>query len=321
MYRSRFITGCLLALAIAGCRAQSTPGSEAAIDRKVEVLVRSQLSVPPDWQVTVGSRSPSSMAGFDTVSLVFTPPADAGHPPAEAQKLDFLLSKDGSTLARLSQWDLRKTPVDTITLAGRPVRGAEQAKVEIVNYDDLECPYCARMHAELFPETLDHYKGLVKIVYKDDPLVEIHPWALHAAIDANCLAGLEPAAYWRYVDYLHTHGEDVTGPDHDAAKSAALLDKLAREEGARGKVDQAALDGCLVKQDQSTVRASMKEADGLHIDGTPTLFVNGERIAGAQPVGAVWLAIDRALRAEGITPPPSPAVAPAAKPGQPGGSL
>ena len=49
----------------------------------------------------------------------------------------------------------------------------------------------------------------------------------------------------------------------------------------------------------------MREAAGLHIDGTPTLFINGERVAGAQPVAAVWAAIDRALRAEGATPPPN----------------
>ena len=81
----------------------------------------------------------------------------------------------------------------------------------IVNYDDLECPYCAKMHAELFPETLDHYNGLVKIVYRDLPLEELHPWAVHAAVNANCLAAQNPAAYWGYVDYLHTHGQDVTG--------------------------------------------------------------------------------------------------------------
>ncbi len=309
--------GCLLAFALAGCRAQvspAPPANDAALDRKIEVLVRSQLSVPGDWNVTVGSRTPSAMAGFDTVTLTFTPPPDPTHGQHE-QSMNFLLSKDGSTLAKLSKWDLNKTPVDTITTAGRPVRGDAQAKVEIVNYDDLECPYCARMHAELFPETLDHYKGLVKIVYKDDPLVEIHPWALHAAVDANCLAGLDPSAYWRYVDYLHTHGEDVSGPDHDAAKSNALLDKLAREEGARAKLNAGVLDACLAKQDESVVRASMKEADGLKIDGTPTLFVNGERIAGAQPVETVWAAIDRALRAEGITPPANPQSAAPAKPG------
>jgi protein-disulfide isomerase len=320
VYRSRFLMGCLLACAIAGCRAQGVPaGNNAALDRRIEVLVRSQLNVPNDWEITAGSRGPSAVAGFDTLTLIFTPGAGASN-TAQVQKLDFLISKDGATLARLSKWDLNKTPLDTITVAGRPVRGASQAKVEIVNFDDLECAFCARMHAELFPETLEHYKGLIKIVYKDDPLTEIHPWALHAAVDANCLAGLDPGAYWNYVDYLHTHGEDITGPDHNTAKSSALLDKLAREEGARGQLNQAALDSCLARQDQSTVLASIKEADGLHIDGTPTLFVNGERIAGAQPVSAVWSAIDRALKAEGITPPPNPQT-PAPAAAKPAGTL
>jgi protein-disulfide isomerase len=245
------------------------------------------------------------------VPITFSIPSKPGTAP---KTVDFLLSQDGATLARLQKFDLTKDP-NVAQLANRPVRGDQTAKVTIVNFDDLECPYCARMHQQLFPETLDRYKGLVKIVYKDDPLVEIHPWALHAAIDANCLAGLDPAAYWRYVDYLHQHGEDISGPDHDPVKSGLLLDKLAREQGA--KVDQSALDGCLLKQDPAPVRASMKEADGLHIDGTPTLFVNGERIAGAQPVAAVWSAIDRALRAEGITPPPNPQAP--AKPAQPAG--
>ncbi len=308
--------GCVLVCALAGCRAQvPRTDSQAALNRKIEVLVRSQLNVPSDWEVAVGSRVPSSTSGFDTVTLIFTPPADgASAKPVHPEKLDFLISKDAATLARLSTWDLSKTPEDTINVAGRPVRGPEQARVEIVNYDDLECPFCARMHAELFPETLDHYKGMVKVVYKDDPLIEIHPWALHAAVDANCLAELDPTAYWKYVDYLHTHGEDVSGPDHDAAKSTALLDKLAREEGARGKVNETQLSSCLAKQDESPVRASMKEADGLHIDGTPTLFVNGERIAGAQPLAVVWTAIDRALRAQGITPPPEPQAVPSTKP-------
>lgn len=299
----------LLTASVAGCHAQiPAPASPAqaaqdrALDRRIELEVRSQLSVPNDWQVNVGARSASPVPGYDTVSLSFSPAAD----PARQEKLDFLLSKDGATLARLSKWDLTKLPSDTITVAGRPARGAEQAKVEIVNYDDLECPYCARMHAELFPETLDHYKGLVRFVYKDDPLVEIHPWAMRAAVDANCLAHGSSTAYWHYVDYLHSHGEDITGPDRDPSKSAALLDKLAREEGTRSGVKKEPLDACLVKQDETAVRASMQEAAGLHIDGTPTLFINGERVAGAQPVAAVWSAIDRALQAEGIHPPPNP---------------
>ncbi|HEY0786649.1 MAG TPA: thioredoxin domain-containing protein, partial [Acidobacteriaceae bacterium] len=303
MLPSRFLLAFLLALTpaftLAGCRAQSPGTFDAKLDRRIELLVRAQLSVPPDWNVAVSARTPSTTAGFDTLTLVFSPSGD----PAHKEKLDFLLSKDNATLARLSTWSLTKTAEDTISTADRPVRGPEQAKVQIVNYDDLECPYCARMHAELFPETLDHYKGLVKIIYKDDPLIEIHPWALHASIDANCLGQQNATAYWHYVDYLHSHGDDVTGPDRDPKKSAETLDKLAREEGERSKLNKEPLQACFTRQDESAVRASMKEAESLHVDGTPTLFVNGERLAGAQPLSVVWIASDRALRDQGITPP------------------
>ena len=298
---------CLFALGAAGCKAQApADGSaiSAKLNRKIEVLVRSQLGDPPDWSVAVGERSKSETPGFDGLTVVFSPVADPGH----KEKMDFLLSKDGSTLARLSKWDLTKNLSDTISTSGRPVRGSEAAKVTIVNYDDLECPYCARMHAELFPQTIEHYKGLVKVVYKDDPLTEIHPWALHAAVDANCLAAASPIAYWDYVDYLHTHGEDVTGPDRDPAKAMALLDKKARDEAAQRKISEAGVNACLAKQDDAAVQASMKEAGKLGVDGTPTLFINGERLSGARPLADVWATIDRALRAEGVTPPPNTAI-------------
>lgn len=299
LYRTRLLFGCLLVLLAAGCKAQDAP-SNPKIDRRIEIQVRSQLSVPPDWQVSIGAHSKSDIAGFDTVPIIFSSSAD----PAKKQTLNFLISKDGNTLARLSKWDISKTPEDAISTSSRPLRGNADAKVTIINFDDLECPYCARMHAQLFPDTIDRYKGLVKVVYKDFPLIEIHPWALRASIDANCLATQNPTAYWNYVDYLHTHGDDVTGPQRDPAKSAATLDKLARDEGQRSKLDAAKLDACLAKQDDTVVRTSMKEGDALGVDGTPTLFINGERLSGALPESQVWLSIDRALKAEGITPPP-----------------
>lgn len=301
LLRTRFFLGCLALLLAAGCKAQDNPNdlNNAKIDRRIEVLVRSQLNVPQDWKVNIGPRSKSDVPGFDAVPITFSSMSDS----SKQQTLNFLLSKDGNTLARLSKWDLSRNPADLISTANRPVRGNPDAKVTIINFDDLECPYCARMHAQLFPDTLDRYKGLIKVVYKDFPLVEIHPWALHAAVDANCLAAQSPTAYWNYVDYLHTHGDDVSGPQRDPAKSAATLDKLARDEGQRSKLDSGKLDACLAKQDDSVVRASMKEGDALGVDGTPTLFINGERLSGALPEEQVWMAIDRALKAEGITPP------------------
>jgi protein-disulfide isomerase len=71
----------------------------------------------------------------------------------------------------------------------------------VVNFDDFECPLCSRMHQTLFPEILRDYGD--RVTYKDHPVVEIHCWALHAAVDANCLTSQSTDAYWNFVDYIH----------------------------------------------------------------------------------------------------------------------
>jgi len=314
-------------MAAAGCIAQqSTPAGSAApapdspaaapastaipeLQRKIEIMIRAELSVPPQYNISIGPREQSDVNGYDTIAVTFSLPAQ----PQKKQTLDFLLSKDGNTLARLSKWDLGPDPALMLPIEGRPVRGNPDAKVTVVNFDDLECPYCAQMNAEFFPATLDHYNGLVKFVYLDYPLVEIHPWAMHAAVNANCLAAQNATAYWNYVDYLHEHGQDVSGPDNNLAKSTAMLDKLADQEGTREHLDATKLDACLAKQDDSKVMAEMRAGDKVGVNATPTFFVSGERWAGELERHQLWIMIDRALREQGIaapgTTPPAPASA------------
>ena len=127
----------------------------------------------------------------------------------KSQKAEFLLSKDGKTLIRFTKLDLTKDTyaetMNKISLADRPVRGNPDAKVTIVNFDDFECPFCARMHTTLMTEILPQYKDKIKIVYKDYPLLQMHPWAQRAANDANCLAKESGTAYWQLADYLHAN--------------------------------------------------------------------------------------------------------------------
>jgi protein-disulfide isomerase len=131
---------------------------------------------------------------------------------------------------------------------------------------------------------------------------------MHAAVDANCLAAQSSDVYWTYVDYLHAHGDEVTGDGSDLAKSVAALDRIARQEATLGKLNETALDGCIAKQDETGIRASAKLAEDLGIDGTPAVYVNGERVnGGAVPTKEIWMAIDRAVRAAGEQPPPLPA--------------
>ncbi len=302
MSRIRFLAS-LLALALAvGCKAQTaaSDNTNAEMNRRIEVMVRSQYNVPEDYTVTIGARKPSKIPGYDTLPVTLSR-------GSKSSAVDFLISADGKTLARLETFDLTKNPAFSIDVAGRPIRGNPSAKVTVISFDDLECPYCARMHTSLFPDTMDRYKDKVRFIYKDDPLVDLHPWAMHAAVDANCLAAQSGVAYWTDVDYVHAHGQEVSGDDRDVSKSYAALDRIAREEATLAKLDQTKLDACIAKQDESKVRSSAKEADDLGIDGTPALFVDGERISGAVPEEQVWLVIDRALRAAGVEPPPEPA--------------
>jgi protein-disulfide isomerase len=302
----RILVWCLLISLSAGCKAQSPPSTAtnspslvptSQLNRRIEVLVRSQFEVPPNVDVAIGATGKSEFPGFQNLPITFSS-------NGKQTVVNFLLSNDGNTVARLERFDISHSPSDVITTQSRPLRGTPEAKVTIVNFDDLECPYCARMHEQLFPATLERYKGLVKFYYKDYPLVEIHPWAMHAAINSACLADQNPDAYWKFVDYVHSHGDAVTGTNHDVHEAGKTLDKLAREEGQRSGLDLAKLDACIAKQDEAPVRASMKQGDSLGVNGTPTLFINGERISGALPQSELWIAIDRALREAGVQPPP-----------------
>jgi protein-disulfide isomerase len=301
----RFLAGLLVLGLAAGCKAQTAPPSapDPALDRRIEVLVRSQYEMPPDVTISIGVRSPSQFTGYETLPITIT------H-GSRSQVINFLISADNTKLVHLDTLDLTKDPADAIPVAGRPIRGNPAAKVTVINFDDLECPYCSRMHQELFPATLAHYKDLVRFVYKDDPLTEIHPWAMHAAVNANCLAAQSSDVYWTYVDYLHAHAEEITGQDREPAKSFAALDRIARQEATLGKLDETRLDACIAKQDETQVRASVKLAEDLGIEGTPALYVNGERVnGGAVPQDELWMAIDRAVRAVGEQPPAIPAPA------------
>jgi len=284
----------VLILICLGCVAQSAPPDLA---RKIERQVRSYYNIPAEVHIVVGVMTPSTdWPTYDTVSVTI----DGG----ENKKSDykFLVSKDRNTMLRMVKFDLTKDPfadvMSKIDTTGRPSRGAKSAKVVLVNFDDFECPFCSRMHQTLFPELLKEYGDRVTFVYKDYPLVEIHPWATHAAVDANCLAAQNVDAYWDFADYIHANQREVGSEKTPAARFDAL-DKVTMLQGQKHNLDTVKLQSCLKAQDESAVKASMKEADGVGVTATPTMFINGEKIDGAVPVGEIRAALDHALRDAG----------------------
>jgi protein-disulfide isomerase len=312
-----------LTLTTAGCHAQTqaqrsiastaAPAGKpltAAEQHRVEVLLRQKANLPPGSTVNLGPRMPSEVPGYDNVSVSFSAEGKSSRP------VNFLLSKDGKTLAQFSKFDLAADPRTMISDAGRPARGGpENAPVIIVGFDDLECPFCARLHESLFPAITQRYGDKVRIVYKDFPLDQ-HPWAMHAAVDVNCLGSQSPKGYWNLVDYIHGHASDIGADPKDPKADKTLprateqLDKLTKEQGQFQKADMPKLEACLTKQDTAAIESSKKVGEALNIDSTPTLFVNGDKIDGAVPLDFLFGEIDDALRAEGVQPPP-PYVAPA----------
>jgi len=153
------------------------------------------------------------------------------------------------------------------------------------------------------------YGEKVRVIYKDYPL-SIHPWAIHAAVDANCLNDQSNDAYWGYADTVHLgQGNINMYPDQKdkrrpLVEQMQMLDKIATEQGAKFKLDSMKLDACVKAQNDEGVRASMKEAEKVDVESTPSLFVNGEHFSGAYPLEMMRPIIDRALRSVGVEPPP-----------------
>jgi len=192
----------LLVLICLGCSAQSAPPD---LSRKIEHQVRAFYSIPAEVNVSVGPMTPSTdWPDYDSITVTM----DSGD--GKKQDYKFLLSKDRNTMLRMVKFDLNKDPyaelMSKIDITGRPTRGAKAAKVVVVNFDDFECPFCSRMHEALFPGILKEYGDRVTFIYKDYPLAEIHPWAIHAAVDAGCLAAQNGDAYWDFADYVHGKG-------------------------------------------------------------------------------------------------------------------
>lgn len=261
------------------------------LQRRIERQVRAYTEVPPDARISLGSRSASNFNGYDNLPVTIE-----GN--GTKKSLNFLLAKDGSKLLYMTEINLNEDPyarnMRRIDLTGRPWRGAQDPKVSVVVYDDFECPFCAKMYVTLMNEVMTHYRDRVKIVMKDFPITDAHPWAMRAAIDAHCLADQAPRAYWDFSDYVHTHQSDVSTKSKVGSDLSAI-DALAREIGQKDGLKPDALQACLALQDPGKVESSMAEGKSLGVSATPTMFINGQEVDGVLSVENLRLALDQAL--------------------------
>jgi len=161
--------------------------------------------------------------------------------------------------------------------------GPEDAPITIVEFSDFQCPFCKRWFDEVYRPLLAAYPDKIRFVYRNLPLTSIHPDALSAAEAAMC-AG-EQKAFWDYHDKLF--GNTTLG-------NAAYL-QYARDL----KLNQSTFETCLNNgKYREQIQADSDFAINLGINSTPTFFINGLAVVGAQPIDVFKQVIDKELAGE-----------------------
>ncbi len=156
------------------------------------------------------------------------------------------------------------------------VRGEADAPITIVEFSDYQCPYCQRYFNEAYSQVIANYveTGQVRYVFKDFPIGQIHPQATSAAEAARC-AG-EQDAYWEMHDKLFERQDAWAGQEDPVP---AFL-----ELGQAVGLDAGTLQSCLESGRYAVdVQQDLAEGQALGVTGTPTFFIDGYPIVGAQP--------------------------------------
>jgi len=178
-------------------------------------------------------------------------------------------------------------PRVAIADVGRPVRGPAEAPIEIIEFSDFECPFCARAHPTV-TQVLDEYGSQVRLVYRHYPLPN-HPNARPAAEASLCAQ--EQDRFWPYHDRLFANPSRLTIAD---------LKQHASDVG----LDRTPFDACL---DSGKYRAEVEKdiaaGNQAGVSGTPAFFINGRLLSGAQPFEMFKRVIDEELALSTISRP------------------
>src|SRR5216684_9420086 len=158
--------------------APAAPAAPSQTQKEIEAYLRDLYAFGPDVKVTVGPPKESPVAGLLETNIDVT----IGD---NKQAVKFYVSKDGKFLFRGELSDLTKDPLADnlvqIRMNDAPALGDPKAPVTIVEYSDFECPVCRSLHDAL-RGILPNYPGKLRLVFKDFPLEQLHPWARTAAI-------------------------------------------------------------------------------------------------------------------------------------------
>ena len=170
-----------------------------------------------------------------------------------------------------------------IPIEGSPALGPADAPITIVEFSDYQCPFCRRWHEEVYEQLLAAYPGKIRMVYRHLPLTSIHPDAQPAAEAAMCAGDQD--AYWPFHNKLFSSD----------SLSAATFVQYAQELS----LNVEDFNACVTERKyKEAVESDIDFAVNLGVRSTPTFFINGLAIVGAQPLEVFKQVIDKELAGE-----------------------
>jgi protein-disulfide isomerase len=249
----------------------SVTTAPSPVQRTIEAYIRHLYAFGPDVLLTVGPPQESPVEGLleTTIDLTIS---------ENKQTVKFYVSKDGKFLFRGDLSDMTKDPLaenqGQIQMKDAPSLGDAKAAVTLVEYSDFECPVCRNLH-DVLRGMLPKYPGKVRLVFKDFPIEQLHPWARTAAIAGRCAYQQDPKSFWKMYDFIYDN--------QDIISAANAWTKMVDYAG-QSMLDTDAFKTCMASPEAGeAVNASRANGQQLEVNSTPTVFVNGRRIVGADP--------------------------------------
>ena len=168
-----------------------------------------------------------------------------------------------------------------VDVSNDPVLGPPNAPITIVEFSDFECPFCSRFAQSTAPALRRQYGDRIRWIFVNYPLRSIHPNAYEAALAGECAA--DQGRFWPFYDALFSGRHPLSGDGYVAAAGEIGLDE-ERFETCYRNADPA-----------HEVLLDIQEGEKFYILGTPTFYVNGKRMEGAQRPEAFAAVIDSIL--------------------------
>ena len=175
-----------------------------------------------------------------------------------------------------------RRPTSPVEAGNAPFAGGKDAKVVIVEFSDFQCPFCAK-GADLLKKIKEKYGKSVKVAFKQFPL-PFHNHAEQAAVASLCANEQSADLFWKMHDEMFANQETALDPEG--------LKKTAKKIGAKMETFEKCLaDNKYLPQ----VKADMEEGKKIGVKSTPTFYVNGQLVSGAQPLEVFAEIIDEEL--------------------------